>query len=78
MPGSSDSFGIGKFAAQRHLTGAGIDRGVGEQQLAFVRIDLAVVENEAHPAAVVPSSSAPVSNSRRSWFSSAADWVKSA
>ena len=40
---------IGKLAAQRHLTGAGIDRGVGEQQLAVVGIDLAVVEDKAHP-----------------------------
>src|SRR6202011_4293654 len=40
---------IGKLAAQRHLTGAGIDRGVGEQQLAIVGIDLTVVEDKAHP-----------------------------
>ena len=40
---------IGKLAAQRHLTGAGIDRRVGEQQLAVVGIDLAVVEDEPHP-----------------------------
>ena len=69
---------IRKLAAQRHLAGSRIDRGVGEQQLALVRIELAVVENRAAPARSCHFCSAPVSNSRRSSLSSAADCVKSA
>ena len=49
MPGSSDQIRIGKLAAQRHLTGSGIDRGAENRSVALVRIGLAVVENEPHP-----------------------------
>ena len=43
---------IGKFAAQGHLPGMGIDPGVREQQLAGAAIDRAIVEHQAHPGRI--------------------------
>ena len=37
---------VGKLAAQRHLPGAGIDAGIGEQQFSRQRIERSVVEHE--------------------------------
>ena len=46
MPGSNSCFGLGNSARNDYAARARIDRKIGEQQLARLRIDAAVIKHQ--------------------------------